>query len=197
MKCTIIPALLALLAANTQAGVVLSQPDNGTGALLQSSRYAPNGPDYDQFVWDSFVVPTAQAVTWVQIEAEMANGLPHWGWAAGTGNGSYFRRIAGQADFYFQFISGDAAFSIVTSDGPTCTLAASASPAGSGSIVNTGLYQERPDLSAGPWANTTNAVSVVGLLHRVTLTPSTNAGFFRLLHPCPPTIDPKQKPNTS
>ena len=221
----------------TRAGVVFEQPHTGTGALLTSSRYQPNGTDYDQFVWDSFSVPSAQALTeirwrggylpemaywggdilnfrvsiyestpglsqpflgpgypgtpatlgawdtgnkagetsaglfggvemfdyhfvlptvfqaeagklyWLQIEAEMGNGLPWWGFAAGTGNGSYFRRIAGQADYYFQFISGDAAFSIVTSDGPNYNIAASASPAGSGTITNTGLY---PHNSAAP-----------------------------------------------
>ena len=225
------------------AGVVFEQAHNGSGQLLTSSRYAPNGTDYDQFVWDSFSLPTAQAVTeirwrggydpgmaywggdivnfrvsiyestpglaqphlgpgypgnpatliaydtgdkagemsagvfggvevfdyhfvlptvfqaqagklyWVQIEAEFANGLPYWGFAAAVGNGSYFRRIAGQADFYFQFMSGDAAFGIVTSDGPTYTIAASVSPAGSGAIFNAGLY---PDNSAAPLVATPN-----------------------------------------
>ncbi|MDZ4402277.1 hypothetical protein [Prosthecobacter sp.] len=235
---------LLLSALGARAGVVFEQPHDGSGALRMSSRYQPNGTDYDQFVWDSFSVPTAQAVTeirwrggydpqmaywggdivnfrvsiyestpglsqphlgpgypgtpatlvaydtgnkagetsvgvfggtpmydyhfvlptvfqaqagklyWVQIEAEFANGLPYWGFAAGTGNGSYFRRIAGQADFYFQFISGDAAFSIVTSDGPTYTIAATESPIGSGTITNAGLY---PQNSAAPLIATPNA----------------------------------------
>lgn len=236
--------LFLLSAPGVQAGVVFEQPHNGTGALRMSSRYQPNGTDYDQFVWDSFTVSTAQAVTeirwrggydpqmaywggdilnfrvaiyestpglsqpllgqgypgspatlvaydtgnaagetsvgvfggvemfdyhftlptvfqaqagklyWVQIEAEMGNGLPYWGFAAGTGNGSYFRRIAGQADYYFQFVPGDAAFSIITSDGPTYTIAASEAPAGSGTIAHTGLY---PDQSAAPLIATPNA----------------------------------------
>ena len=70
------------------------------------------------------------------------------------GNGSHFRRIAGQADYYFQMRSGDAAFGIVTSDGPIYTIAASASPAGSGTITNTGLY---PQNSAAPLIATPNA----------------------------------------
>ena len=241
---TLLPIALFLSALFAHAGVVFEQPHTGTGALRMSSRYQPNGTDYDQFVWDSFSVPTAQAVTeirwrggydpgmaywggdivnfrvsiyestpglsqphlgpgypgtpatlvaydtgnkagetsagvfggvemfdyhfvlptvfqaqagklyWVQIEAEFTNGLPYWGFAAGTGNGSYFRRIAGQADFYFQFISGDAAFSIVTSNGPTYAIAASASPVGSGTITNTGLY---PQNSAAPLVATPNA----------------------------------------
>lgn len=244
LKAILTLALFLLSVAGLRAGVVFEQPHDGSGALRMSSRYQPNGTDYDQFVWDSFSVPTAQAVTeirwrggydpgmaywggdlvnfrvsiyestpglsqphlgpgypgnpatliaydtgnnagetstglyggvemfdyhfvlptvfqaqagklyWVQIEAEFANGLPYWGFAAGAGNGSYFRRIAGQADFYFQFISGDAAFSIVTSDGPTYTIAASVSPADSGTITNTGLY---PQNSAAPLIATPNA----------------------------------------
>ncbi len=241
---TILSFYLFLTALCAQAGVVYEQSHNGSGSLRTSSRYQPNGTDYDQFVWDSFIVPTAQAVTeirwrggydpqmaywggdivnfrvsiyestpglsqphlgpgypgnpatlvaydtgnaasetsagmfggvelfdyhltlptvfqaeagklyWVQIEAEMANGLPFWGLAAGTGNGSYFRRIAGQADYYFQFVPGDTAFSIVTSDGPTYTIAASESPVGSGTLTNSGLY---PNNSAAPLIATPNA----------------------------------------
>jgi hypothetical protein len=237
-------ALGLLAAGQLQAGVVFEQAHTGSGTLLMSSRYQPNGTDYDQFVWDSFSVPTAQAVTeirwrggylpemaywggsilnfrvsiyestpglsqphlgpgypgnpatlvaydtgnragetsagvfggvpmydyhftlptvfqaqanklyWVQIEAEMANGLPYWGFAAGAGNGFYFRRIAGQADFYFQMPPGDAAFSILTTDGPTYTIAASAAPADAGTLANAGLY---PNNSAAPLIATPNA----------------------------------------
>jgi hypothetical protein len=235
---------LALWPQTARAGVVFDQPHNDTGTLLTSSRYQPNGTDYDQFVWDSFSVSTAQAVTeirwrggynpqmaywggdivnfhvsiyestpglsqpnlgpgypgtpatlvaydtgnaageasagvfggvamydyhyvlptvfqaqagkqyWVQIEAEFTGGLPFWGFAAGAGNGSHFRRIAGQGDFYFQYAPGDAAFSIVTTDGSTYTIAANASPADSGTITNTGLY---PDHSSAPLIATPNA----------------------------------------
>lgn len=238
MKRRLFSLLLPLLCAfAAHAGVVFEQAHNGSGTLFTSSRYQPNGTDYDQFVWDSFSVPTAQAVTelrwrggydpnmaywggdlvnfrvsiyestpglsqpllgpgypgtpatlvaydtgnnagetsagvfggvpmfdyhfvlptvfqaqagklyWVQIEAEFANGLPYWGFAAAAGNGSYFRRIPGEADYYFQFVPGDAAFSIVTSDGPVHTIAATVSPAGSGTITETGLY---PLNSAAP-----------------------------------------------
>jgi hypothetical protein len=234
--------LISTFAAH--AGVVFEQPHNGSGALRTSSRYQPNGTDYDQFVWDSFSVPTAQAVTeirwrggydpqmaywggnivnfrvsiyestpglsqphlgpgypgmpatliaydtgnkagetsvglfggvpmydyhfvlptvfqtqagklyWVQIEAEFTGGLPYWGFAGGTGNGSHFRRVAGQADYYFQYAPGDAAFSIITSDGPTYSIAASESPIGSGTVTNAGLY---PQNSAAPLIATPNA----------------------------------------
>ncbi len=240
----IISLLILVSTLAMHAGVVFEQMHDGSSALRTSSRYQPNGTDYDQFVWDSFSVPTAQAVTeirwrggydpqmaywggdivnfrvsiyestpglsqphlgpgypgtpatliaydtgnkagessaglfggvpmydyhfvlptvfqaqagklyWVQIEAEFANGLPYWGFAAGTGNGSHFRRIAGQADFYFQYAPGDAAFSIITSDGPTYSIVASESPIGSGTIMNAGLY---PQNSAAPLIATPNA----------------------------------------
>lgn len=230
--------VLLASALGARAGVAYEQPHNGSATIFQSSRFAANGTDYDQFVWDSFSVPTAQAITeirwrggyepakaywggqitnfrvsiygsilgnfqpylgaqypwtpvtliaydtgdnagetsagmfngvemfdyhfvlptvfqaaagvvyWVQIEADEVNGIPDWGLAAGAGgNGSYFRRVPNAADFYFQMISGDAAFSLVTSDGPTYTIAASASPAGTGTIANAGLY---PSGSAAP-----------------------------------------------
>jgi hypothetical protein len=240
----ILTLFLLLSALCAQAGIVFEQPHDGSGALRTSSRYQPNGTDYDQFVWDSFSVPTAQAVTeirwrggydpqmaywggnivnfrvsiyestpglsqphlgpgypgtpatliaydtgnkasetsagvfggvemfdyhftlptvfqaqagklyWVQIEAEFTGGLPYWGFAGGTGNGSHFRRIAGQADYYFQYAPGDAAFSIITSDGPTYSIAASESPIGSGTVTNAGLY---PQNSAAPLIATSNA----------------------------------------
>lgn len=43
--------------------------------------------------------------------------------------------------------------------------------------------QESPDLVAGPWANSTRPVSVVGGERQVTLSPVTGRSFFRLLHP--------------
>jgi hypothetical protein len=96
----------------------------------------------------------ANKLYWIQIEAEMANGLPYWGFATGAGNGFYFRRIAGQADFYFQKPPGDAAFSILTSDGPTYTIAASASPIEGGTLDNAGLY---PNNSSAPLIAIPNA----------------------------------------
>lgn len=243
MKPLLILSLLSWLTTTSHAAIVFHQPHDGSGTIRPSSRYAANGTDYDQFIWDSFSVSNAQAITeirwrggyqpdmaywggdilsfkvsiyestpglsqpflgpqypaapatlisydtgdaagetsaglfggvemfdyhfvlptvfqaaagklyWVQIEAEMGNGLPHWGFASGTGNGSHFRRIPGQADFYFQFAPGDTAFSMVTADGPTYTVAASAAPADSGTIANTGLY---PNNSAAPLVATPN-----------------------------------------
>jgi hypothetical protein len=106
-----------------------------------------------------FTLPTtfqaaANTVYWVQIEAEFVNGIPSWGFANGLPNGSHFRRIPNQADYYFQNAPGNAAFGIVTSDGPVYTIAASAAPAEGGTVTNTGLY---PENSAAPLIATPNA----------------------------------------
>lgn len=235
---------LLLSAPCAQAGVVFEQAHDGSGTLHHSSRYQPNGTDYDQFVWDSFSVTNAQAVTeirwrggynpgsaywagqvanfhvsiyasipglsqpflgtgyphtpatliaydtgnkagetsagvfdgvemfdyhftlptpfqaaantvyWVQIEAEFVNGIPSWGFANGAPNGSHFRRIPNQADYYFQIAPGNAALGIVTSDGPVYNIAASASPTEGGTVTNIGLY---PENSAAPLIATPNA----------------------------------------
>jgi hypothetical protein len=235
---------LFLSALPARAGVVFDQSHDGSGTLHHSSRYQANGTDYDQFVWDSFSVTEAQAVTgirwrggynpgwsywagqianfrvsiyasvpglaqpflgpgyphtpatliaydtgnkagetsagvfdgvemfdyhftlptpfqaaadtlyWVQVEAEFVNGIPSWGFANGTPNGSHFRRIPNQADYYFQYAPGNAAFSIVTSDGPVYTIAAAVSPVEGGTVSHTGLY---PENSAAPLIATPNA----------------------------------------
>ncbi len=54
---------LLLSVVSARAIVVFEQPHDGTGTLRMSSRYQPNGTNNDQFVWDSFSVPAAQAVT--------------------------------------------------------------------------------------------------------------------------------------
>lgn len=244
MKHLFAAFLIVLSVLRIDAGVVFEQAHNGGGALHMSSRYQPNGTDYDQFVWDSFSVPSAQALTeirwrggydpnmaywagdivnfrvsiyestpglsqpnlgpgypatpatliaydtldtagetsaglfggvemfdyhfvlptvfqaqagklyWIQIEAEFTNGIPSWGFASGTGNGSHFRRIPGQGDYYFQYAPGDAAFSLVTSDGPVYTISANALPIDGGTVDNAGLY---PENSAVPLVATPNA----------------------------------------
>lgn len=237
MKSLPAAILLTISTGMGHAGVVFEQPHDGSGTLHQSSRYQANGTDYDQFVWDAFSVPTAQAVTeirwrggynpgwaywdgqianfhvsiyastpglsqpdlgagyphtpatliaydtgnqagetsaglfggvqmfdyhftlptvfqatantvyWVQIEAEFVGGIPSWGFANATPNGSHFRRIPNQADYYFQNAPGNAAFSIITSDGPTYTISATAFPVDGGDVANAGLY---PANSAAP-----------------------------------------------
>ncbi len=46
---------------------VYTQSPASTGALYQSSRWGEDGSDYDQWVWDSFILPADQdvtAITW-------------------------------------------------------------------------------------------------------------------------------------
>ncbi len=62
LRRILLAAFALLSTAGLHAGVVFEQAHNGSGSLLTSSRYQPNGTDYDQFIWDSFSMPTAQAV---------------------------------------------------------------------------------------------------------------------------------------
>jgi hypothetical protein len=71
--------MLLLTSLVAQAGVVFEQPHDGSGALRTSSRYQPNGTDYDQFVWDSFSVPTAQAVTEIRWRGGYDPQMAYWG----------------------------------------------------------------------------------------------------------------------
>ena len=43
--------------------VVYSQPPNTSGGLLLSSRWDPDGSDYDQYVWDNFTLPIDRAIS--------------------------------------------------------------------------------------------------------------------------------------
>lgn len=176
--------------------LIYSQTPSAEGGLFQSSRWDPNGSDYDQYVWDNFTLSSPQTITeitwrggydpgkfgsggpvvdftvsiyasiqagiqpdvvnppiveyrtggnagetqagtfggatmydytftlpapfhaaaetkyWIQIEASQ-HGIPDWGIAAGTGgDGKYFRRTAGNGDYFYQAPPGDAAFSL-------------------------------------------------------------------------------------
>ena len=59
MKPLLAAAVILIAALHSNAGVVFEQAHDGSGTLHHSSRYQANGTDYDQFVWDSFSVPTA------------------------------------------------------------------------------------------------------------------------------------------
>ena len=77
---------------------------------------------------------------WLLIQANQA-GLPEWGIALGSGgNGKCFRRTANVGDWWFYLASGDTAFTLVASDASTATIAASVSPAGTGTIIGAGDY---------------------------------------------------------
>jgi Divergent InlB B-repeat domain len=95
--------------------------------------------DYDLVLPTPFQA-TAGTVYWIQIEAAQA-GIPDWCLAGGSGgNGSYFRRFAYIGDLYFTMGPGDAAFTLLTADTAIYSVAASASPAASGTIAGAGLF---------------------------------------------------------
>lgn len=227
-------SLMLLCAFPVHAGVVFDQPHTGTGGLLSSSWWSPNGSDYDQYVWDSFTVAADVPITevkwrggggavtgfvikfyssiggnsqpdlgstfapnplatfnvagnagetaagtfggvplkdydavlpapfqakagttyWIQIEATQT-GIPNWGLATGTGNGTHFLQMAWIGDLYFLFGAGDAAFTLLTSDATIYSVAASASPTAGGTIAGAGLYPtgSKATLTAAPAAN--------------------------------------------
>jgi hypothetical protein len=45
------------------AGVVYSQPPSAAGILYHSSRWDPDGSDYDQYVWDDFTLGSTQTIS--------------------------------------------------------------------------------------------------------------------------------------
>jgi len=113
-----------------------------TGNAGQTSAGAVGGVamyNYD-FVLPTPFQATAGTVYWIQIEAAEA-GIPDWCLAGGSGgNGAYFRQFAYVGDKYFTLGPGDAAFTLLTSDSAIYSVAASASPAGSGTIAGAGLF---------------------------------------------------------
>ncbi len=75
---------------------------------------------------------------WVYILA-WHNGIPEWGFAAGSGgNGGYFRYVRGYHQY--QSAPGDLCFTLIASDAPTYTINASASPANAGTAQGAGAY---------------------------------------------------------
>ena len=78
MKSLFAAIILTFSAGMGHAGVVFEQPHDGGGTLHQSSRYQANGTDYDQFVWDAFSVPTAQAVTVIRWRGGYNPGWAYW-----------------------------------------------------------------------------------------------------------------------
>lgn len=130
-----------------------TQPDV-TAAPLYSKRLHGNANEtyattiggikhYDY----SYTLPSPFQATggvkyWIQIEG--FQGINGWGWppdwsmSRGTGgNNSHFRFVVGGT---YANITGDCAFTLLTSDAATYHIAASASPANAGTIAGTGDY---------------------------------------------------------
>lgn len=209
---------VALAASSTRAAVTYEQPPSASVALHQSSEMTPNNSDWDQRIWESFVLPATETIReiqwrggfiyngygepvvdfeisiytsipagsepwlgapplvtwhtnnnanqtavgngsfdyrftlptpftatggtkyWLRLVAKQA-GIPDWGWAdASGGNGSHFRSIAGMADAYYQIISGDCAFSLLTHATAPAVITVSASPVAGGTVSGGGTY---------------------------------------------------------
>lgn len=73
---------------------------------------------------------------WVRIHA-WQHGIPDWGFAAASGDGSYFRKLA---EYMYQSAPGDMSFSLLTTAATNYSISASVAPSGAGTITGTGAY---------------------------------------------------------
>ena len=135
----------ASIGGNSQPNIASAPPlatYTATGNPGQTAAGTVGGyPMYDyDYVLPAPFQAVAGTVYWIQIEAAQS-GIPDWCLAGGTGgNGSYFRRFAYIGDLYFSMGSGDAAFTLLTADTAIYSVAAGASPSGSGTIAGAGLF---------------------------------------------------------
>ncbi len=164
-----------------------SQPNLTTGPL---ATYTVNGNagqttagtvggvamyNYD-FVLPAPFQAAAGTVYWIQIEAAQA-GIPDWCLAGGSGgDGVYFKQFAYVGDKYFLLGPGDAAFTLLTADTAIYSVAANASPSGSGTIAGAGLFPTgvTASLVANP---ATNFAFVNWTQNRVVVSSSANYSF--------------------
>jgi hypothetical protein len=56
MKRILVAAALALLCAQADAGVLYQQPPRPSGGFYHSSWWDPDGSNYDEYVWDKFIL---------------------------------------------------------------------------------------------------------------------------------------------
>src|SRR5574341_464352 len=54
---------LSVLAATLVLIIVYTQPPSQSGVMYLSSRWDPNGSDFDQYVWDNFTLASNQEIT--------------------------------------------------------------------------------------------------------------------------------------
>lgn len=59
-------ALLVTLASTADAGVLYQQPPDPGGTYYRSSWWDPDGSNYDEYVWDRFVLPQDAGVEWIE-----------------------------------------------------------------------------------------------------------------------------------
>jgi hypothetical protein len=145
-----------------------SQPDLGPGGRLYHRVFSGNANEaaagvfggvrlYDYHV--TLPAPfqaTAGVRYWVQIEASqgLAPGSgwpPDWGLNRATGgNNSHFRFVVGGM---YASITGDLAISLFSTGGATVTIAATASPAGAGTVAGAGVYPVNSTVTLDAAAN--------------------------------------------
>ncbi|MBL8877501.1 MAG: hypothetical protein JNG88_00150 [Phycisphaerales bacterium] len=95
--------------------------------------------DY-QFTLPAAFQAAANTRYWIYILA-WQHGIPEWGLSNATGgNGHYFRYVRGI--HMYQSAPGDFAMTLMSSDAPTYTIAASVSPAAAGAVQGAGSYPE-------------------------------------------------------
>lgn len=147
-----------------------SQPDVVSGRLVRyqvgsNAGETPAGSAGGVLMYDyAYTLPSPfQAVAgtkyWVQIYAWQAltptfYWPPDWSFARGTGgDNSHFRRVGGTGGSYTS-ITGDCAFKLFSSDGPSVTISASASPSEGGTVSGAGAYPVNSTVSLTATPNT-------------------------------------------
>lgn len=60
---TFVVATALLCAAAASAEVVYQQPPLTNGQFYKSARWGEDGSDYDEYVWDSFMLPSTRSIT--------------------------------------------------------------------------------------------------------------------------------------
>lgn len=115
--------------------VVYSQPPSGSGAVLGSAYWDPDGSDYDQEVWDSFVIPSGAAINEVRWRGGYAGNSGTQG-----GNVTQFR-----ISFYSSIGAGSQPD--LTAPHTTFTISGKAQETYAGTFNGTALYDYRAVLN--------------------------------------------------
>jgi len=126
--------------------------DNITGNCNQTLVGTFGGVNlYDyRYTLPSAFQAAANTKYWLRLHA-WQHGIPDWGFAAATGDGSYFRKIS---DYQYQMAPGDMTFSLLTSAAPSFTISANVAPAGAGNVTGTGAYPSGTNATLSATPNT-------------------------------------------
>jgi hypothetical protein len=81
MKTITLAVLLSAAAAQLRADVVCSQPPPPSGGVCKSAWLPPDGLDGDEYAWDNFTLPAAQAIMQVRWRGGYTNILSGGGQA--------------------------------------------------------------------------------------------------------------------